>query len=125
MTLTGQYKLRLTGLDDEANDAGSAFDDTSGTGVTSFHELAADLRYALRAKKLNLAAGGYFRVYNLQSPYAEVEQDGRGGLRAELDYGLFKHARFKLAAEGAQPSPTFATELGTLISIRGLMEVLF
>ncbi len=124
-TLTGQYKLRLTDLDDEANAVGTAFADTSGSGVSSFHEIAGELWYVVPQWKLRAAGGGYFRVYNLQSPYAEVEQDGRAGMRVEADYGLNRHARLKLAAEGAQPSPTFASELSMLVSIRGLMEVLF
>jgi hypothetical protein len=122
---TAQYKLRLTDLDDEANAPGEEFTDTSGTGVTQFHEVAGDARYSLGYRNMTVGAGAYYRVYNVQSPYAEVTNDGRGGARFDVDRWFSKYVRVKLAGELAQPSPAFAPELGTLFSFRAILEAIF
>ena len=124
---TAQYKLRLTDLDDDANGvgAGQEFTDTSGTGVSTFHELAADARYSLGYRNMTVGASAYYRVYNTQSPYAEVENDGRGGARFDIDRWFGKYLRAKLAGEVAQASPAFAPELGTLFSLRAILEAIF
>lgn len=122
---TAQYKLRLTDLDDAGNDVGAEFTDTSGSGVSEFHELAADARYSLGYRKASVGASVYYRVYNIQSPYAEVSDDGRGGARLDADYWFSKYLRAKLAGEAAQPSPAIAPELGTLFSIRAILEATF
>lgn len=124
---TAQFKLRLQQLEDEANLEGTDFFDTSGSGVTSYQEISAEGRYRLggSARRTSAALGGYFRIYNLQTPYAEVEEDARAGARADVDFWLNNDIRFKAIGEFAQPSPTFAPELDTLISIRLLTEALF
>lgn len=124
---TAQYKLRFTDLDDAANGAGDGqeFGDTAGTGVTEFHELSADARYSLGYRSMTVGAGVYYRVYDLQSPYAEVSDDGRGGIRVDGDYWFSKYLRAKLAGEAVQASPAFAPELGTLFSIRAILEAIF
>ena len=71
------------------------------------------------------AAGAFFRVYNLQSPYALVENDARVGGRLDFNYWFSRELRLKAAAEVAQPSPTFAPELEVLFSARTIMEAVF
>jgi hypothetical protein len=121
----GQYKLRARSLDDGANDMGTDFFDTSGTGVTAFHELSGEARYSVGYRKATAAAGAYVRIYDIQSPYAEVSTDARSGARFDVDYWLNKTSRVKAAGEIAQPSPTFANEIGTLMSVRLLLETVF
>jgi len=125
VTLSGQYKLRLTQFSEEANAVESLFDDTGGSGVSSFQEVSAEGRYSLGYRKMNVGVGGYFRVYNLQSPYAEVEQDARAGGRAMFDYTFSRLTKLRFEGEAAQPSPTFSAELTTLVSFRAMMEVMF
>lgn len=125
VTVMGQYKLRLTTLDDDANGVETLFDDTSGSGVNNFQELSAEARYSMGYKKVTVGVGGYFRVYSLQSPYTEVENDARAGGRAMLDYFFSKMTGVKLEGEVAQPSPTFSPEISTLVAFRAMMEVLF
>jgi hypothetical protein len=122
---TLQYKVRVTDLDDAANLADADFDNTAGTGVSEFHEIAGETRYSLGYRKLTAAIGAYYRVYNVQSPYAEVTDDGRGGARVDADYWFSRNLRAKVAGEIAQASPAFAPELDTLLSVRALMEALF
>jgi hypothetical protein len=122
---TLQYKLRSTDLDDEANAVGAEFTDTAGTGVSTFHEVAGDARYSLGYRNMTVGVGLYYRVYNFQSPYAEVTDDGRGGARFDVDRWFTKYLRVKLAGEAAQPSPAIAPELGTLFSFRAILEALF
>ena len=124
---TAQYKLRLQQLNDDANGEGSDFFDTSGSGVTQYHELSGEFRYRLSgpSRRASAGLGAYFRVYNLQSPYAEVEQDSRAGGRVDVDYWFRRDLRVMAAGEIAQPSPSIAPELGTLLSIRLLTEALF
>ena len=124
---TAQFKLRLQQLDDDANGEGTDFFDTSGSGVTSFQEISGEVRYRMggNARRTSAALGAYFRIYNLQTPYAEVEEDARAGARADFDFWLNNDIRFKAIGEFAQPSPTFAPELDTLVSVRVLTEALF
>ena len=122
---TAQYKLRLTDLDDDANQVGDEFTNTAGTGVGEFHELAADARYSLGYRTMTVGAGAYYRVYDVQSPYAVVSDDGRGGARFDVDYWFSEALRAKFAGEVAQPSPAFAPELDTIFSIRALLEAIF
>ena len=72
-----------------------------------------------------MGLGGYFRVYDLQSPYTKVEDDARAGGRVDVDFRARQNLRFKLAADVAQPSPTFAPEVSTLATVRLLTEALF
>ncbi len=122
---TVQYKFRFTNLDDEAGGVGSEFANTAGAGVRQFHEISADARYSAGYRKTTVAAGVYYRVDDLESPYALVEDDGRGGLRADADHWISKFLRAKLAGELAQASSVFAPELGTLFSVRLMMEAQF
>jgi hypothetical protein len=120
-----QYKARFYDLNRDANAAGQPFADTSGSGVKSFHEVAGEVRYSPGARRYSAALGLVYRVYSLRSPYAEVDNDGRAGGRADFDYWFNQWSRIKLAGELAQPSPSFARELGTLFSVRALGEFLF
>jgi hypothetical protein len=120
-----QGKLRRALLEEESNEPGSAFDDTAGSGVSGFAEVAGDARYRIAQVSASAALGGYYRVYDVTTPYAEVETDGRGGGRAEVDYRPGKYLRLKAAGEVAQPSPTFARELDTLVSLRLVLEAIF
>lgn len=122
---TAQYKLRITDLNDDANGVGEEFGNTAGSGVSEFHELAGDARYSLGYRNMTVGVGAFYRVYNLQSPYAEVADDGRGGARFDVDRWFSKYLRVKLAGEFAQPSPAIAPELSTLFSFRAILEALF
>jgi hypothetical protein len=122
---SGQYKLRLHELDADANEAGTAFGDTGGSGVSSFHEVSGELRYSLGHRKATAAAGAYLRVYALQTPYAEVSNDTRGGGRFDVQWWATKMFRIRASGEVAQASPAYARELGLLASVRVLAEASF
>lgn len=125
LTASAQVKLRRHKLEEEASAAGSAFDDTAGSGVSGFEEVAGEARYRLGRVRSSAALGGYYRIYDTVTPYAEVVDDGRAGGRAELDYWPSKQTRIKAAGEVAEPSPTFARELDTLVSLRLILEAMF
>ncbi len=121
----GQYKLRATSLNDSAQGAGSLFEDTTGAGAEKFHELSAEFRYSMGYRKMTAAAGAYLRAYDFATPYATSTGDARAGGRVDVDYWLKKTARFKVAGEMAQSSPTFASDLGTVTSVRLIAETVF
>jgi hypothetical protein len=125
LTASAQAKARRFLVEDEDNEPGSAFDDTSGSGVSAFRELAAEARYRLPVARSSAAVGGYYRVYDVETAYAVVKDDGRAGGRAEVDFSPARSTRIKVAAEAAEPSPSFAAELGTLVSVRLVLEAMF
>jgi hypothetical protein len=125
--VTAQYKLRR--YDAAAGDAGSegmgsAFGDTSTSGLELLHELAADgtLFSGGRGRRWRFNVGGFYRRYDFRSPYAEVANEGRGGGRTDLQLWLTRDLRAELAAEVASPSPVLARELGLMSSVRGAVE---
>jgi hypothetical protein len=73
-------------------------------------------------RRWRFGLGGFYRVYDFRSPYAEVTNEGRGGGRGELQLWISRALRVELAAELAEPSPVLARELGLMSSIRGAME---
>jgi hypothetical protein len=120
---TAQYKLRA--YDPPAGDdaMGSAFGDTSTSGLGRLHELAADgTLYASGARRWRFNAGAFYRIYDFRSPYVEIVNEGRGGGRADLQVWITRDVRAELAAELAEPSPVLARELGMMSSIRGAVE---
>jgi hypothetical protein len=120
-----QLKLRVNSLDDDANAPDGAFDDMAGSGVTGFQEASAELRYRPGYHTYGIAAGGWLRSYDLDSPYVAVKTDARAGGRVDADYWVEKHARVRVVAEAAQASKTFAPDLDTMYSLRLLGEATF
>ncbi|HWU91170.1 MAG TPA: hypothetical protein VN253_28080, partial [Kofleriaceae bacterium] len=120
---TAQYKLReYRAPGDDA--MGSAFGDTSTSGLDRLQEVAVDgtMYTGGRGRRWRFNAGVFYRVYDLRSPYVEVANEGRGGGRADLQVWLSRDLRADVAAEMAEPSPVLARELGTMTSIRGAVE---
>ena len=137
---TAQYKLRH--YDDTAscdvvetpscmtsdrNDgAGSQFGDSSTSGLELMHEVAVDATLRSTGKgprRWRFQLGGFYRVYDFGSPYADVVDEGRGGGRADLHYWFSRDLRLELEAELAEPSPVLARELGVMSAVRGTVEV--
>ena len=121
---TAQYKLRAYDAADGDEGMGSAFGDTSTSGLQRLHELAADgtLYSGGKGRRWRFALGAFYRVYDFRSPYVEIANEGRGGGRADLQLWLTREVRADLAAEIASPSPVLARELGLMSSIRGAVE---
>jgi hypothetical protein len=125
LCLGAQYKARLFQLDQSANVAGSAFRDTSGSGVERFQETSAELRYSRGARVFSAGAGGYVRVYSLATPYATADNDARAGGRLDAEGRVTPSLRLKGVFEAAQPSSVLAADLRTLLSVRLLVEASF
>ena len=123
--LTGQYKFRAHQLDDDANQPGSSFSDLSGSGVSSMHEMSGEARYRARPLRTTLALSGYSRIYQLRSPYTDVTGDSRLGMRLSANARVSQRLRIDVSGEVAQPSPVLSPDLGTLTSVRALMEASF
>jgi|GEM_PF-2864460 len=134
--LLAQYKVRLRQLDDDANGEDALFFDTSGSGPTMFQELSGEARYSFGYRKAGQASmgsyrkatvglGGYLRVLSLETPFVETTNDARAGARFTGNYWISKMLRVHAAGEIAQPSSTFAPEIGTIVSVRGLLEARF
>jgi hypothetical protein len=120
---TLQYTFRAYFLNANANQAGSAFDDTSGSGLASLHELALDGWWrSPRANHWRLGGGVFYRIYNFETPYVTTDHEGRGGGRVDARYALTAMLHVIAAAEVAQSSPTIMREIGTLASIRAAVE---
>ena len=122
---TAQYTFRDYFLHTDSNVMGSAFGDTAGSGLAKMHELAVDVTYASSAGgiiKWRIGAGGYYRIYDLVTPYEDVAHDGRGGGRGSVQYWFTRQLHAEVAGEVAQSSPTLARELGTLTSVRAAVE---
>ncbi len=125
LTTTGQYKFRVHDLDASANVAGSNFDDTSGTGTKQLHELSGEARYNFGKKKASAAFGGYMRMMSIESPYAALDNDGRGGVRFDVGYWPTSLIRLRTTGEVAQPSQSISADIDAMVSLRVLMEASF
>ena len=119
---TLQYTFRAYFLNDSGNQMGSAFDDTSGSGLGSLHELALDGWWRTGAQRWRFGGGLFYRIYNYQTPYVTTDHEGRGGARADAQYAFTKTFHLMAAAEVAQSSPTIMREIDTLASIRAAVE---
>ncbi|MBA3502954.1 MAG: hypothetical protein H0T65_21510, partial [Deltaproteobacteria bacterium] len=138
---TAQYKLRSYGDtascdtvetpscmgDSVRNDGpGSQFGDSSTSGLELMHEVSVDATVRSQGKgprRWRMQLGGFYRVFDFGSPYADVVDEGRGGGRGDLHYWLSNDLRFEIAAEIAEPSSVLARELGVMTAVRGAVEV--
>ena len=123
--LTAQYTGRQYVREAAAAAMGSAFGDTAGAGLDRLHELSLDatLRSQGRgAMRWRASLGGFYRSYDLVTPYRTADRDGRAGGRVDLQWWLSKAIHVDVAAEVAEASPVLARELGTLSSLRGALE---
>jgi len=126
--VTGQYTYRkyLDGGHD--NDGmGTAFGDSSTSGVDQMNEMAVDATLRSSGQKMSQrkwrASGGvFYRIYDFSSPYRDVKQEGRGGGRTDLSFWFSRDLRLQLAAEAAQASAVLSPEIGIMISARAAME---
>jgi len=123
--LTAQYTGRQYAREADANLMTAAFDNTAGSGIDRLHEVSLDatLRSPARAGvRWRVGLGGFYRIYNLITPYRTANNDGRGGGRLELQWWLTQAIHLEAAGEIAQPSPILAREIGAMSSIRGALE---
>ncbi|HEU4734477.1 MAG TPA: hypothetical protein VFT22_41590 [Kofleriaceae bacterium] len=123
--ITGQYTGRQYSREDSANLEGSQFGDTAGSGLDRLHELAVDATLRSQGRggaRWRLGVGGFYRIYNLVTPYRVTDNDGRGGGRADVQYWFTQLLHVDVAAEIAQSSPILAREIGTMSSVRGSLE---
>lgn len=123
--LTAQYTGRQYLRETDANMPTTPFGDTAGSGLSRLHELALDatLRSQTRGgARWRAALGGFYRIYDLVTPYRTASSDGRGGGRLELSWWFTQLLHADLAAELAQSSPILAREIGTMSSLRGTLE---
>jgi hypothetical protein len=120
---TLQYTFRAYFLNESANQMGSAFDDTSGSGLGSMHELAVDGWWRTSgARNARFGGGLFYRIYTFETPYVTTDHEGRGGARLDAQYALTSTLHVTAAAEVAQSSPTIMREIGTLASLRAAVE---
>jgi len=123
--LTAQYTGRQYARETDANLMAAAFGDTAGSGIDRLHELSLDatLRSAARAgAHWRVGLAGFYRIYDLVTPYRTADSDGRGGGRLELQWWLTRAIHLDAAAEVAQASPILAREIGAMSSVRGALE---
>jgi hypothetical protein len=124
-----QYMTRQRSLDSAANIAGGSFGNTAGTGISSLHEVALDAvwrgRDSKNGRKWRISGGGFYRVYSGQTAYAQFNNDGRGGARADAQFWWNRNLHFIFGGELAQASPTMQRELSTLTSVRLGAEATF
>lgn len=123
--VTAQYTGRQYFREAAANLAAAPFADTAGSGLDRLHELAveATLRSQTRGgARLRFGLGGFYRIYNLATPYRTTDNDGRGGGRVDVSWWFTQVLHAELAAELAQSSPILAREIGTMSSVRGTLE---
>jgi hypothetical protein len=123
--LTAQYTGRRYSQTAAANLASAAFADTAGSGLARLHELALDATLRSQGRggaRWRVGLGGFYRIYNLETPYRTADNDGRGGGRAEAQWWFTQMLHVELAAELAQSSPVLAREIGTMSSVRGTLE---
>jgi hypothetical protein len=125
LSASAQYKYRIHSLESGANEAGSDFDDTAGSGVKKMHEVSGEARYNFGKKKADAAFGVYARIYDVETPYAFLDNDGRGGGRFDVGYWATSFVRLRATGEVAQPSQSLAEDIDTLVSMRLLMEASF
>ena len=122
---TAQYTFRQYFLDAVANEMGSSFSNTGGSGLTRLHELAVDAtwrRQTRSGRRWRVSAGAFYRIYDLRTPYVIAEHDGRGGARGDLQYWLSRELHVDISAELAQSSPVLTRDLGPVSSVRGAVE---
>ena len=121
---TAQYKIREYEPGEADDGMGSAFGDSSTSGLDRLHEVAVDgtVYTGGRGRRWRFNLGAFYRVYDFRSPYIEITNDGRAGGRADLQIWITRSLRADLAAEVAEPSAVLARELGTMSSIRGAVE---
>ncbi len=124
-----QYLTRQRSLDDDANLVGGGFANTSGAGVSSLHELAVDAVWrgptGKNGRKWRLSGGGFYRVYSGQTAYAQFENDGRGGARADAQFWFNRQLHMMFGGEFAQASPTMSRDLSSITSVRVGAEAMF
>lgn len=123
--LTAQYTGRQYAREAAASEMASAFADTAGAGLDRLHELSLDttLRSSGRGgMRWRAGLGGFYRIYDLVTPYRTARNDGRGGGRVELQWWFTRTLHVEAAAEIAQPSPILAREIGAMSAIRGALE---
>ena len=127
--ITGQYTFRDYSLDENANSTvmsvPALFDNTAGSGLSSLHELALDatLRSQTRGgNRWRASLGGFYRIYNLETPYVVTDSDGRGGGRGSFQWWFTRQLHAEVNAEIAQSSPTLAREIGLMSSVRAAVE---
>ena len=124
-----QYLTRQRSLDDDANQVGGGFANTSGAGVSSLHELAVDAVWrgptGKNGRKWRLSGGGFYRVYSGQTAYAQFENDGRGGARADAQFWFNRQLHLMFGGEFAQASPTMSRDLSSISSVRVGAEAMF
>lgn len=139
MYTTAQYKLRryddtsscntvetpscMTG--DRNDGPGSQFGNSSTAGLELMHEVSVDATLRSTGKgprRWRFQLGGFYRVYDFGSPYADVVDEGRGGGRGDLHYWFSRDLRVEVAAEIAEPSSVLARELGVMTAVRGAVE---
>lgn len=123
--LTAQYTGRQYMREDSANLTGSGFGDTAGAGLDRLHEVSLDATLRSQGRggmRWRAGVGGFYRVYNLVTPYRTADNDGRGGGRVSLQWWFTRAIHADAAAEVAQSSPILAREIGAMSSIRGTLE---
>jgi hypothetical protein len=122
---TAQYTLRQYFLDDSANAAGSTFGNTAGSGIARMHEVAVDSSWRPSgggARRWRLSAGIFYRLYDLESPYLDITNDGRVGGRAQVQWWYTRELHVEVAADVAQSDPLLQRELGVMASARAAVE---
>jgi hypothetical protein len=122
---TAQYTLRQYFLDASANAIGTAFDDTGATGITRMHEVAVDT--TLRApgslgRHWRFGGGVFYRLYDEQTPYEVINNDGRFGGRVNLQWWYSRELHIELAGDAAQSDPIIQQQLGVMTSVRMVAE---
>ncbi len=125
LTATGQYKFRVHELEAASNLAGSGFDDTGGSGTKKMHELSGEARYNFGKKKAHAAVGAFVRIFDIETPYAFLDNDGRGGGRVDVGYWPTDIFRVRAIGELTQPSQVIEADLDVLLSLRLFMEATF
>jgi hypothetical protein len=124
-----QYLTRQRTLAADVNAAGGDFANTAGSGISSLHELALDAIWrtapGASGTKWRASGGGFFRVYDGKSAYAEFTNDSRAGGRADVQYWINRNVHITVAGELAQTSPTTSRELSSVTSVRAAAEAQF
>ncbi|MCW5805040.1 MAG: hypothetical protein KIT31_21900 [Deltaproteobacteria bacterium] len=123
-TLQYRYRQFLNGGHDD-DQMGSAFGDSSTSGIDQMHEISADatLRSGGRgSRRWRFQAGAFYRIYDFSSPYREVTTEGRGGGRADLQFWMSRDLRLQVGAEGAEASVVLSPDIGFMTSVRAALE---
>ncbi len=124
--VTGTYSYRHYELSSAGIQPGSLFDDESGSGLQDQHQLAIDGWWRTKQAgqgQLRIGAGFFYRVYDMQTPYVTVSNDGRAGGRLDLQYWITRDLHVIGMGEVAQPSPTLMREINTMSMGRIALEL--